>query len=91
MRHDLTLLALVAVLSACSDMALLPISAGTGPNPILPEPRRALIPTVNIAPAKGWPAGIAPQGAPGTRVVAFARNLEHPRWRRAGGRDQCAA
>ena len=80
MRHDLTLLALVAVLSACSDMALLPISAGTGPNPILPEPRRALIPTVNIAPAKGWPAGIAPQGAPGTRVVAFARNLEHPRW-----------
>jgi len=74
------LLALVAVLGACSDMALLPISAGTGPHPTLPEPRPALIPTVNIAPAKGWPAGMAPQAVPGTQVVAFARNLDHPRW-----------
>jgi len=24
--------------------------------------------------------GITPQGAPGTHVVAFARNLDHPRW-----------
>ncbi|MDO8458886.1 MAG: sorbosone dehydrogenase family protein [Burkholderiaceae bacterium] len=74
------LLALVAVLGACSDMARLPISAGTGPHPTLPEPRPALIPTVNIAPAKGWPAGTAPLAVPGTQVVAFARNLDHPRW-----------
>ncbi len=67
-------------LSACGDMAALPIPAGTGPRPTLPEPRPTLIPTVNIAPAKGWPAGMAPQGAPGTKVVAFARNLDHPRW-----------
>jgi glucose/arabinose dehydrogenase len=71
---------LVVVLSACGDMATLPISAGTGPRPTLPEPRQALIPTVNIAPAKGWPAGMAPRGAAGTRVTAFARNLDHPRW-----------
>ena len=74
------MLALVALLGGCSDMAVLPISAGTGPYPTLPEPRSALIPTVNIAPAKGWPVGVTPKAAPGTRVVAFARNLEHPRW-----------
>ena len=74
------MLALAAVLGACSDMAVLPISAGTGPNPTLPEPRSALIPTVNIAPAKGWPAGVTPKAALGMRVVAFARNLDHPRW-----------
>jgi len=33
-----------------------------------------------IAPAAGWPSGGAPQPAPGTRVDAFARNLDHPRW-----------
>jgi glucose/arabinose dehydrogenase len=39
-----------------------------------------LIPTVNIAPAKGWSAGEAPSPAPGLQVVAFARDLDHPRW-----------
>ena len=71
---------LVAALSACGDMASLPIASGSGAHPTLPEPRPGLIPTVNIAPANGWPAGIAPQGAAGTRVVAFAGNLDHPRW-----------
>ena len=68
------------VLAACSDIAKLPVSAGTGPTPTLPAPQRTLIPTVNIAPAKGWPSGATPQGAPGTRVVAFASGLDHPRW-----------
>lgn len=70
------LLALVA----CGDLARLPLDAGTGPTPVLPLPQPALIPTVNIAPAKGWPAGVTPQGAPGTRVTAFATGLDHPRW-----------
>lgn len=67
-------------LAACSDMTTLPISAGTGPDPSLPAPRNTLIPTVNIAPAKGWPAGLAPHSAPGTKVAAFASQLDHPRW-----------
>ncbi len=71
---------LVAALGACGDVATLSIPSGSGPHPTLPEPRQALIPTVNIAPAKGWPAEIAPQGAAGTQVSAFARNLDHPRW-----------
>ncbi|NDP37681.1 MAG: sorbosone dehydrogenase family protein [Rhodoferax sp.] len=61
-------------------MASLPVSAGTGPQPTLPAPRQSLIPTVNIAPAKGWAEGATPQAAPGTRVAAFARELDHPRW-----------
>ena len=52
----------------------------TGPHPILPEPSSSMLPTLNIAPAKGWPAGATPKPAPGFAVKAFAKNLDHPRW-----------
>ena len=68
------------LLSACGDIAKLPVSAGTGPNPNLPAPTRSAIPTVNIAPARGWSAGTAPIPAAGLAVNAFASGLEHPRW-----------
>ena len=67
-------------LGACGEMATLPVSAGSGPTPTLPAPNKAMFPTVNIAPAKGWPAGAMPQPAPGTRVTLFAKGLDHPRW-----------
>ncbi len=67
-------------LAACGEMATLPVSAGSGLHPTLPPPVQALIPTVNIAPATGWPAGTKPTAAPGTRVAAFADGLDHPRW-----------
>ncbi len=51
-----------------------------GPDPELPPPDKSLIPTINIAPAVGWPGGGTPLAAAGTRVVAFADGLEHPRW-----------
>jgi len=48
------LLALVAAgLSACGGASQLPISAGSGPHPVLPAPERSLIPVVNIAPDVG--------------------------------------
>jgi glucose/arabinose dehydrogenase len=70
----------VLSLAGCAEVATLPISAGTGPQPTLPAPHRTLIPTVNIAPAKGWPMGATPQAAAATRVAAFASGLDHPRW-----------
>jgi len=69
-----------AALAGCGDMAQLPVDAGTGPEPELPPPRESLIPTVNIAPAKGWPEGGKPDAATGLHVVAFADKLDHPRW-----------
>ena len=71
---------LFALLSACSDLAKLPVEAGYGSAPTLPAPSQSLIPTVNIAPAKGWNVGDKPIAAVGTGVAAFAVGLEHPRW-----------
>ena len=70
----------VLATAACGDIALLRPEAGMGPQPTLPPPQQTLIPTVHIAPAKGWPNGGAPQTAPGLGVKAFARDLDHPRW-----------
>ncbi|PNA03080.1 MULTISPECIES: sorbosone dehydrogenase family protein [unclassified Pseudomonas] len=67
-------------LAACGESSSLQVSDGTGPSPKLPEPNKTLIPTVNIAPAIGWPAGAKPTAATGTQVAAFAENLDHPRW-----------
>ena len=58
----------------------LPSQAGFGPDPVLPEPNSALLPTVDIAPAKGWPAGGIPAASAGFAVQAFATGLDHPRW-----------
>jgi glucose/arabinose dehydrogenase len=66
--------------AACGSAARLPVSAGTGPSPEIPPPRTSLIPTVNVANAKGWPAGVTPAAVAGTRVAAFAEKLDHPRW-----------
>lgn len=70
----------ILALAACGEIATLPVSSGTGSNPTLPPPHKTLIPTVNIAPAQGWASGATPKSAPGTRVVAFAGGLDHPRW-----------
>ena len=72
--------ALVLALAACGEKATIPVEAGYGPNPILPAPNRTLLPTVLIAPAKGWPEGAHPTPAAGLTVTAFARGLDHPRW-----------
>ena len=61
-------------------MTALPESAGMGPKPTLPKPKTSLIPTVNIAPAIGWPSGMMPTAPAGTQVKAFASGLDHPRW-----------
>jgi glucose/arabinose dehydrogenase len=79
-RRSVALLAFTMAAGACSSPARLSVDAGTGPAPLLPEPRVGLVPNVLIAPARGWPRGVTPQAAPGTRVAAFAAGLDHPRW-----------
>ena len=79
-----TALALCAALglgsTACAQTAPSTAALGVGPSPVLPAPEKNLIPTVNIAPAIGWPDGATPQAMAGLNVVAFANGLDHPRW-----------
>ncbi|MCT8090271.1 sorbosone dehydrogenase family protein [Acinetobacter sp. C_4_1] len=72
--------AIVLAFTGCASPSRSPITDSYGPQPHLPEPKSSLFPTVNIAPAKGWPAGTMPTPAPGLKVQAFAKELEHPRW-----------
>src|SRR5712671_4434670 len=55
-------------------------NAAVGPTPTIPEPDRRLIPTINIALAKGWPSGQKPEAAPGLSAEGWAAGLNHPRW-----------
>ena len=80
--HPALALAVVITFGAagCGEVATLPEYAGMGPQPQLPPPNRTLIPTLNIAPAIGWPADARPTAAAGLAVTAYAAGLEHPRW-----------
>jgi glucose/arabinose dehydrogenase len=72
--------AVLGALAACGEPARWPVSAGTGAQPQLPAPSTSLLPTVHIAPARGWLPGAKPMAAAGLQVNAFASGLAHPRW-----------
>lgn len=55
-------------------------SSTYGPNPVLPEPHHSLIPTVKIAPMKGWQPTQTPVPASDFSVRPYASGMEHPRW-----------
>ena len=74
-------LAIAALLTACAGApSQQPIDAER------PRPATAaagietLIPTVNIAPAKGWSGDQKPTAAAGMAVASYAAELDHPRW-----------
>src|SRR5690606_23711670 len=69
-----------AVAGCGNHLAQLPVEAQMGPDPELPPPEPERIPTVNIAPARGWPAVGAPASVGRTAVTAFALGPDHPRW-----------
>ena len=71
---------LLLALAGCGESARLSVRDGMGPAPQLPTQVHALIPTVKVAPVRGWPAGATPAAAAGLAVNAFARGLDHPRW-----------
>jgi len=79
LRLSAPTLALLA-LASCGDTARYPVDAGVGPDPQLPEPVKQMIPTVKVAPVKRWAGDATPVPADDLRVVAFARDLDHPRW-----------
>ena len=74
--------AALAALAACATGEVIAQSSlpGVGPSPQLPPPEKSWLPTVNIAPAEGWPEGAMPRAPAGFRVTALARGLQHPRW-----------
>ena len=76
----ITTLVVGLMLSGCGETAKLPLEAGIGPDPTLPPPEETIVPTMQIAPAKGWAQGAKPTTAPGTTVAPFASGLDHPRW-----------
>ena len=68
-------------LTGCMAVTSAQQPAGVGSQPQLPAPHQnLLLPTVNIAPALGWPQGVMPKAAQGFAVTAFASGLDHPRW-----------
>ena len=79
-RFAICLLCTIALV-ACTSAGPPELATGQdiGPTPVLAAPQKALIPTVNIAPAVGWPENGKPVAADGFAVNAFARGLEHPR------------
>jgi glucose/arabinose dehydrogenase len=78
--HRLLCLATFALLAGCGEgHSQTSGNQDTGPTPVLVEPASTLIPTVDIAPAVGWPAQGKPVAAPGFAVNAFASGLDHPR------------
>jgi glucose/arabinose dehydrogenase len=79
-RNSALILLATLSLASCGATARLAVLEGVGPNPTLPEPETSLIPTVNVVDAVGWAEGATPIAASGTRVTAFARGLDHPRW-----------
>ena len=76
----LSVLVAAALASACAQRAQLSVAETAGAHPTLPEPDKALLPTVKIAPAIGWSGNATPVAVTGLQVQAFARGLEHPRW-----------
>ena len=69
----------VATLVGCGEMAQLPPGADVGAAPSIPAPETSPLPTVGIAPAKGWPPAGKPVPSSRLTVARFAGSLEHPR------------
>ena len=82
MRHKFLTLSIALLSFGClmAQPNTQPPAQTIGPNPQLAKPHKQIIPTVHIAPAKGWPDDTRPIAAAGLSVAAFATGLDHPRW-----------
>jgi glucose/arabinose dehydrogenase len=90
MSRLLPALAAVAAITAALSVRAMPGETGVGPvasppetvgpHPVIKPVDKHLIPTMQIAVARGWPAGAKPTAAAGIAVTPFATGLNHPRW-----------
>ena len=79
-RLSILVLALTSTIGTVAFAAENDVPNIFGANPVLPEPTHSLLPTINIAPAKGWKAGATPVPATDFAVRPYAVGLNHPRW-----------
>ncbi|MEI4487907.1 sorbosone dehydrogenase family protein [Frigidibacter sp. MR17.14] len=70
----------ICLVSSCGGPPRSVARSETGAHPALPAPERSVLPTLNVAPARGWGEGRTPRAARGLAVRAFATGLDHPRW-----------
>ena len=80
MRHGSYAILGAALLVACAETSQIPKGADVGPDPMLVQPVKSLLPTIQVAEAVGWNEGGKPIVAPGLKVVPYAKGLDHPRW-----------
>ena len=81
MRKFFVPIIVASLLGACGGKpSTADINDYIGPSPKLVAPGKTLLPTVNVADAKGWPSGMMPKAAAGLTVTEFAGGLSHPRW-----------
>ena len=71
----LPILGTTVLVTGCASSSQYPINESYGPEPKLPEPKTSLFPTVNIAPAQGWPSGVMPTPAEGLKVKHLLKDL----------------
>lgn len=79
-KYSAVMTIMAICLSGCGNTSKIASQADFGPDPVLVAPETSLIPTLNIASAKGWPIDAKPVAAEGLMVNRFAVDLDHPRW-----------
>ena len=86
LKSGATAVVALAACTACAgivDTNVGPVASPpetVGPTPTIKPVDTHLLPTIQVAPAKGWAEGEKPAAAAGVAVNAFARDLDHPRW-----------
>ncbi|MGL4198591.1 MAG: PQQ-dependent sugar dehydrogenase, partial [Allorhizobium sp.] len=71
---------LVLALAGCSDdNSDFDVASQIGPDPVLPEPERALLPDLKVAPVVGWGDNETPDVIDGFTITPYARDLANPR------------
>jgi len=72
-------LALLGLLSGCSEKALFKPSEQSGSAPSLPAAQNFLVPPMQVPDGVGWKQGQMPQVAAGLQIERIAGDLQHPR------------